>query len=68
MITALNKFIPGYIGRYDDEYNPRAFGDRISEWGTPVILIETGALHGKDEMFLVKMNFIANLDRAAIAG
>lgn len=61
MITALNKFIPGYIGRYDDEYNPRAFGDRISEWGTPVILIETGALHGKDEMFLIKMNFIANL-------
>jgi hypothetical protein len=61
MIQALNKFIPGYIGRYDDEYNPRAFGDRISEWGTPVILIETGALHGKDEMFLVKLNFIANL-------
>jgi hypothetical protein len=61
MITALNKYIPGYIGRYDDEYNPRAFGDRISEWGTPVILIETGALHGRDEMFLVKMNFIAKL-------
>lgn len=61
MIAALNKYIPGHIGRYDDEYNPRAFGDRISEWGTPVILIETGALHGKDEMYLVKMNFIANL-------
>lgn len=61
MIAALNKYIPGHIGRYDDEYNPRAFGDRISEWGTPVILIETGALHGRDEMFLVKMNFIANL-------
>lgn len=61
MIAALNKFIAGHIGRYDDEYNPRAFGDRISEWGTPVILIETGALHGRDEMFLVKMNFIANL-------
>jgi len=61
MIAALDKFIAGHIGRYDDEYNPRAFGDRISEWGTPVILIETGALHGRDEMFLVKMNFIANL-------
>lgn len=61
VIGALNKFIAGHIGRYDDEYNPRAFGDRISEWGTPVILIETGALHGRDEMFLVKMNFIANL-------
>ncbi len=61
MINALNQFIKGNIGRYDDEYNPRAFGDRISEWGTPVILIETGALHGKDEMFLIKLNFIAYL-------
>ena len=61
MIGALNQFIKGNIGRYDDEYNPRAFGDRISEWGTPVILIETGALHGKDEMFLIKLNFIAYL-------
>lgn len=61
MIKALSEFIPEHIARYDDEYNPRAFGDRISEWGTPVILIETGALHGKDEMFLTKLNFIANL-------
>jgi Zinc carboxypeptidase len=61
ILDALNQFIKGNIARYDDEYNPRAFGDRISEWGTPVILIETGALQGKDEMFLVKMNFIAYL-------
>ncbi|MGI9034453.1 MAG: M14 family zinc carboxypeptidase [Pyrinomonadaceae bacterium] len=61
MIAALDEFIPGHIARYDDDYNPRAFGDRISEWGTPVILIETGALDGKDEMFLTKMNFIAFL-------
>ena len=61
MTNALNEFIPGHIGRYDDTYNPRAFGDMISAWGSPVILIETGALHGRDEMFLVKLNFIANL-------
>lgn len=61
MISALNQFISGHVARYDDDYNPRAFGDRISEWGTPVILIETGALHGKDEMFLTKMNFVAYL-------
>ncbi len=61
MIDALNQFVPGHVGRYDDEYNPRAFGDKISEWGTPVILIETGALHDKDEMFLVKLNFVAYL-------
>ena len=59
MTKALNNYIPGHIGRYGDEWTPSAFGDSFSSWGTPVILIETGALHGKDEMFLVKMNFIA---------
>lgn len=61
MTLALNNFITGHIGRYDDEFTSTAFGDNFSAWGTPVILIETGALHGKDEMFLVKMNFIAFL-------
>ncbi len=69
MIAALNQFIKGHIGRYDDSYNPRAFGDMISAWGTPVILIETGALYRKDEMFLVKLNFIAFLSALqSIAG
>lgn len=61
MMQALQNFIPGNLGRYDDGYAPTAFGDNFSAWGTPVILIETGDLHGKDEMFLVKMNFIAFL-------
>jgi hypothetical protein len=61
MTIALENFIRGYIGRYSDEWSPNAFGDNFSAWGTPVILIETGALHGKDEMFLVKMNFVAIL-------
>lgn len=61
MIDALSGFIKGQIGRYDDTYNPRAFGDMISAWGTPVVLIETGAFHGKDEMFLIKLNFVAYL-------
>jgi hypothetical protein len=61
IIEALNNFMPGHLGRYEDDYNPRAFGDRMSEWGTATILIETGALHGHDEMFLTKMNFVAYL-------
>ena len=59
MTRALNQFIPGHVGRYGDDWTPTAFGDSFSAWGTPVILIETGALHGKDEMYLVKMNFVA---------
>lgn len=59
MTAALQKFIPGHIGRYGDEWTPTAFGDNFSAWGTPTILIETGALHGKDELYLAQMNFIA---------
>ncbi len=59
MVTALQKFIPGHIARYSDEWTPTAFGDNFSAWGTPTILIETGALNGKNEMYLVKMNFVA---------
>ncbi len=61
MVGALNKFIPGHIGRYSDEWTPTAFGDNFSAWGTPTILVETGALYGKDEMYLIKMNFVAYL-------
>src|SRR5688500_1711236 len=59
MIAAIQPYIPGHIGRYGDEWTPTAFGDNFSAWGTPVILIETGGLHSRDEMFLVKMNFTA---------
>ena len=59
MIAAIQPYMTGHIGRYSDAWTPSAFGDSFSAWGTPVILIETGALHGKDEMFLVKMNFTA---------
>ncbi|MBA3353923.1 MAG: peptidase M14, partial [Blastocatellia bacterium] len=59
MVSAIQPYIPGHIGRYGDEWTPTAFGDNFSAWGTPVSLIETGALHGRDEMFLVKMNFLA---------
>lgn len=61
MVNALNQFISGHIGRYGDEWTPTAFGDNFGAWGTPSILIETGALHGRDGAYLVKMNFVAFL-------
>ena len=61
IVTALQRFIPGHIARYSDEWTPTAFGDNFGAWGTPTILIETGALYGKDEMYLVKLNFVAFL-------
>jgi hypothetical protein len=61
IVEALQKFIPDNIARYDDDYAETAFGDNFTAWGTPVILIETGALVGKDEMYLVRLNFVAFL-------
>ena len=61
IVEALQRFIPDNIARYDDGYTATAFGDNFTAWGTPVILIETGALVGKDEMYLVRLNFVAFL-------
>ncbi len=36
--------IPGRVARYDDTFNPRAFGDLMQTWGTSTVLIESGAL------------------------
>lgn len=36
--------IPGRVAKYDDTFNPRAFGDLIQQWGTSTVLIESGAL------------------------
>jgi hypothetical protein len=36
--------IPGRVARYDDTFNPRAFGDLMQQWGTSTVLIESGAL------------------------
>ena len=35
---------PGRTAKYDDTFNPRAFGDLIQQWGTSTVLIESGAL------------------------
>lgn len=59
---ALEPFAPGQIGRYDDEFEVRAFGDNVTLWGTPVVLIETGAWpSAQPEAALVRLNFIAIL-------
>ncbi len=42
--AALEPEIPGRMARYNDAYAPRAFGDRMQQWGTSTVLIESGAL------------------------
>ena len=42
--TILQAEIPGRVAKYDDAFNPRAFGDLMQQWGTSTVLIESGAL------------------------
>jgi len=42
MNDILQRYAPGQVGRYNDDFEPRAFGDNIQKWGTSTILIESG--------------------------
>ena len=42
MNRIIQKYAPGQVGRYNDDFEPRAFGDNIQKWGTSTILIESG--------------------------
>lgn len=58
----MSKYIPGHIAKYQDEYEPRAFGDSFQKRGTSTILIESGGWKNDPEkQFLRKLNFIALL-------
>lgn len=62
MRAVLEREIPGRIARYDDAFNPRAFGDLIQQWGTSTVLIESGALPDDPEkQRLRRVNVIAIL-------
>ena len=59
---SLEPFASGQIGRYDDEFEVRAFGDNMTLWGTPVVLIETGPWPSAEpDPALVRLNFVAIL-------
>ena len=58
----LEPFVPGGIGRYDEDWNPRAFGDNVTAWGTPVVLIESGGIPpGRPLTDLTRLNYVALL-------
>ena len=57
---ALEPFASGQMGRYADSFEIRAFGDNVTLWGTPVVLIETGPWPSEEpDPQLIRLNFIA---------
>lgn len=59
MNQTLQKYIPGKVARYNDDFEPRAFGDNIQKWGTSTILIESGGLADDPEKQEIRrLNFL----------
>ncbi len=74
VITGINKelqaFIPSHVGRFNDEFEPRAFGDNFQNCGTSTILIESGGYtNDREKQFNRKLVFgaiVSGLERIAL--
>jgi hypothetical protein len=62
MIESMEPMVGGHLAKYDDTFNPRAFGDLITQWGTSTILVESGGWEDDPQkQYLRKVNFVALL-------
>ena len=62
MNRIIQNYAPGQVGRYSDDFEPRAFGDNIAKWGTSLILIESGGYPGDPEKQEIrKLNYVSIL-------
>jgi len=57
----LQKIIPGQVARYEDEFEPRAFGDNFVKLGSSSILIEAGNLKNDIEKQEVRKIFFISM-------
>ncbi|WP_193510786.1 M14 family zinc carboxypeptidase [Christiangramia fulva] len=62
MNKVLQKYAPAQVGRYNDDFEPRAFGDNIQKWGTSLVLIESGGYpDDREKQVIRKLNFVVIL-------
>jgi len=62
MNNIIQKYAPGQVGRYNDDFEPRAFGDNIQKWGTSTILIESGGYaNDREKQEIRKLNYVSIL-------
>lgn len=62
MNNIVQKYAPGQVGRYNDTFEPRAFGDNIQKWGTRTILIESGGYSDDvEKQEIRKLNYVSIL-------
>jgi hypothetical protein len=59
MGRGVEPLVGGHITRYDESFNPRAFGDLMQSWGTATILVESGGWDGEPTKHLLRrVNFV----------
>jgi hypothetical protein len=65
VISLMNKGIKndisGHIARFDDEYEPRAFGDNFQAAGTSTILIEAGGFKNDPEKQFIRKIYLKSM-------
>ncbi len=66
IILSMNKALqtksPGNVAKYNDDFDPRCFGDTFQGMGISTILIESGGYyHDPEKQFIRKLNFLALL-------
>lgn len=64
LISSLNRLlqirIPHQVGKFNDDHDPRCFGDEFQKRGIATVLIESGGFAGDPEkQFIRKLNFYA---------
>ncbi len=60
--SILSNYIPGHIAKYNDDFEPRAFGDNFIKWGTSSVLVESGGWKNDTEkQFIRKLNYLTIL-------
>ncbi len=63
LVDMMDPMVGGHIAKYDDTFNPRAFGDLIGSWGASTVLIESGAwTDDPQKQYLRKANFVGILE------
>lgn len=62
LVEAMDPLVGGHIAKYDDTFNPRAFGDLMGAWGASTVLIESGGwADDPQKQHLRKTNFVGIL-------
>jgi len=57
--SMLQKYIPNGVAKWNDDFEPRAFGEMMTKWGTSTVLVESGGYKDDPErQFARKLNFV----------